>query len=65
MMKNPIQHYARWRILYTMYWKVDALWTGNSRFRRLNTWLNDCMDNVGLRMGFLLPSLMAATEQEG
>lgn len=52
---KPIQHYAGWRILYTIYWTIDAhWWTYGEYVPRLDTWLQDRMDSLGLRMGFLV-----------
>lgn len=52
----PIRYYASWRILYTIYWKVDALYGACPEFSpRLDTWINDRMDSFGIRLGFLIP----------
>lgn len=51
-----MKHYAAWRISYTLFWKIDALcWTYGERHPRLEQWLWDRMDRLGIRMGFLLP----------
>lgn len=53
------RYYACWRILYTIYWKIDASsWTYVEPFPRLENWLHDCMDSIGIRLGFLIAERM-------
>lgn len=53
---TTIRHYTYWRILYTIYWKVDALcWTYGERFPWLERELYDPMWVLGETWGFLIP----------
>lgn len=55
----PNRHYTYWRILYEIYWKADALYGACPEFSpRLDNWINDRMDRLGVRLGFLSPERM-------